>query len=304
MRAPAADVFPSRPVRIVVPFPAGGPTDLLARILADQLTLRWKQPVIVENKPGGFTVIGAMEVARAAPDGHTLFMPLDSTMTMNQALFSTPRYDPIKDFTHITIVATQPLVFLGATSLAARTVPELVRQASGAPGTVFYGGGTVSMQIAGEIFNRMTGAAMTYVPYKGSAEAARGMLSGEVQVGIDGISTNLPHIRTGKVRALATTGARRAAVLPEVPTMRELGLKDYEAAVWFGLSAPAGTRKTVVQEIRAGVLDALALTKVKARLAVVGMEPYGSTPEEYVATIRREAARHAPLIRELGLRLD
>ncbi|MDB5727259.1 MAG: tripartite tricarboxylate transporter substrate binding protein [Noviherbaspirillum sp.] len=300
----AADAWPAKQVRIVVPFPAGGPTDMLARIMADKLSSRWKQPVIVDNKPGGFTVIGATEVARAAPDGYTLFMPLDSTMTMNQTLFSKPRYDPIKDFTHITILATQPLVFLGTASLPAKNLSELINEAKAKPGSIFYGGGTVSMQLAGEIFNKMTGAKMSYVPYKGSAETAKGMLSGEVQVGVDGISTNLAQIKAGKLRPLATTGLRRAAVLPDVPTMNELGLKGYDVTVWFGLSAPAGTPKNIVQEIRAGVIEALGTQEVKDRLAVVGMEPFGSTPEEYVATVQRESAKYGPIIKELGLKLD
>lgn len=296
--------YPTKSVRLIVPFPAGGPADVLARVVAQKLGERWGQQVFVDNKPGGSTVIGAMEAARASADGLTLFMPIDSTMTLNTALFSKLPYQPLKDFANITILATQSLVVLANDRIAAKSMSELIAAAKTQPGRINYGSGTISTQLAGEMLNRAADIKLAYVPYKGSADVVKAMLSGEIQTSVDGIAPNIPHIRSGRFRALATTGLKRSPALPDVPTLHELGLKDFEVRVWLGLSAPAGTAASIQRKIQTDAQAVMAMPDVREKLLPLGLEAVGSTPEEFLETIRVETARYAPLIKELGIRLD
>jgi tripartite-type tricarboxylate transporter receptor subunit TctC len=299
-----SSVYPTGPVRLIVPFPAGGPSDVLGRVVALKLTDRWKQQVIVDNKPGGSTVIGAVEAARARPDGLTLFMPIDSTLTMNPALFSKLPYQPLKDFTHISLLATQSLVLLANDRTPAKSVQELIALARAQPGKIDYGSGTISTQLAGEMFNRAAGVKLNYVPYKGSADVVKAMLSGEIPVSFDGIAPNVPHIKSGRFRALATTGLQRSAALPDVPTLHELGLRDFEVRVWLGLSAPAGTPEPIVHKIQTDVQAVMAMPEVRDQLLPLGLESIGAPTDAFLGVVRAETARYAPLIKELGIRLD
>jgi tripartite-type tricarboxylate transporter receptor subunit TctC len=296
--------FPSGPVRLIVPFPAGGPSDVLGRVLAQKLAERWGQQVLIDNKPGGYTVIGAVEAARARPDGLTLFMPIDSTLTMNPALFSKLPYQPLKDFTHISLLATQSLVLLANDRVSAKSVSELVTLAKAQPGKLDYGSGTISTQLAGEMFNRAAGVKLNYVPYKGSSDVVKAMLSGEIPVSFDGIAPNVPHIKTGRLRPLATTGLQRSAALPDVPTLHELGLRDFEVRVWLGLSAPAGTPAPIVQKIQTDVQAVMAMPDVRDQLLPLGLEAIGAPTDVFLELVRKETARYTPLIKELGIRLD
>ena len=304
MSAPAQTPFPTKAVRLIVAFPAGGPSDVLGRVVAQKLSERWGHAVLVDNKPGASTVIGAMEAVRAPADGHTLFMPIDSTLTMNPFLFSKLPYHPNKDFAHISLLATQSLVLLANEKTSAKSVKELVAEAKARPGAINYGSGTISTQLAGEMFNKATGVKLTVVPYKGSADTLKGLLSGDIQTSFDGIAPNMPHIKSGKLRALATTGLERAAALPDVPTLHELGLRDFEVRVWLGLSAPAGTPAAIVQKIQADVQAVMAMPEVKEKLLPLGLEAIGSTTEQFEKTINTETARFGPIIKELGLKLD
>lgn len=296
--------YPSKPVRLIVPFPAGGPSDVLARVVAQKLGELWGHQVLVDNKPGASTVIGATEAARASADGLTLFMPIDSTMTLNTALFSKLPYQPLKDFANITILATQSLVVLANDRIAAKSMSELIAAAKAQPGQINYGSGTISTQLAGEMLNRAADIRLAYVPYKGSADVVKAMLSGEIQTSIDGIAPNIPHVRSGRFRALATTGLKRSPALPEVPTLHELGLRNFEVRVWLGLSAPAGTPEAIQRKIQTDAQAVMAMSDVREKLLPLGLEAVGSTPEEFLETIRVETARYAPLIKELGIRLD
>jgi len=302
--AGAQPAFPSKPVRLIVPFPPGGPADVLGRALAKGLSDRWGQPVLVDNKPGGATVIAAVEAARAAPDGYTLFLPIDSTLTMNPALFSRLPYDPVRDFAPISLLAIQPLVLVANDTTPARTVAQLIEQAKAAPGRINFGSGTIGTQLAGEMFNRAAGVRLTHVPYKGGAEVAKALIGGEIQVSFDGIAANLPHIRSGRLRALATTGPERAAALPDVPTLNELGLKGYEARVWLGLMAPARTPRGIVDQVQADAKAVMMRPDVRQLIEPLGFEAIASTPEAFVQRMRTDSARFGPLIRELGLKLD
>lgn len=296
--------YPGKPVRLIVPFPAGGPSDVLGRVVAQKLGERWGQQVLVDNKPGGSTVIGAVEAARAPADGLTLLMAIDSTLTMNPALFSKLPYQPMKDFVHISLLATQSLVVLANDRIPAKSMSELIASAKAQPGQINYGSGTISTQLAGEMINRAAGIKLAYVPYKGSADVVKAMLSGEIQTSVDGIAPNVPHIRAGRFKALATTGLKRSAALPEVPTLHELGMKDFEVRVWLGLCAPAGTPAAIQKKIEADARAVMAMPDVQEKLLPLGLEAIGSTGEEFLDTIRVETARYTPLIKELGIRLD
>lgn len=302
--ARAQQTYPGKPVRLIVPFPAGGPADVLGRVVAQKLGERWGQQVIVENKPGGSTVIGAMEAVRAPADGLTLFMPIDSTLTMNPALFSKLPYQPLTDLANITMLATQSLVVLTNDRIQAKSLAELIALAKAQPGQINYGSGTISTQLAGEMLNRAADIKLAYIPYKGSADVVKGMLSGEIQTSVDGIAPNVPHIRSGRFHALATTGLERSPALPEVPTLHELGLRNFEVRVWLGLSAPAATPVAIQKKILADSQAVMAMPDVREKLLALGLEAVGSSQEQFLETIRVETARYAPLIKELGIRLD
>ena len=296
--------YPTKPVRLVIPFPAGGPADVLGRAIAQRLAQKWGQAVVVDNKGGANTLIAAQEVARAAPDGYTLFMPLDSTYTMNPALYSRLPYDPLKDFASISIVARQSIVLTATDRTPFRTVADLVAAAKASPGSVNYGSSTTSTQLAGEMFTRHTGTKLVQVPYRGASEVVKGMLSGDVQVSFDGIASNVPHIKTGKIHALATTGPTRSAALPDVPTLAEAGLKGYELVMWNALAVPAGTPKPIIDQINKDVVEVVNRPDIKDELKVFGFEMAGTTPEEMNETIRKETGKYTPLINELGLKLN
>lgn len=303
-QTPTAANYPTKTVRLIVPFPAGGPADVLGRVIAQRLSEKWHQPVVVDNKGGANTLIAAQEAARATPDGYTLFMPLDSTYTLNPALYTRLPYDPIKDFASISIIARQSLVLTATDRTPFRTVADLVTAAKAAPGSINYGSSTASTQLSGEMFTRQTNTKLVHVPYRGASEVVKGMLSGDVQVSFDGIASNVPHIQSGKIRALATTGAARSAALPEVPTLSEAGLKGYELVMWNALSAPAGTPRPIIDKINKDVVEVVQRKDIRDQLMVFGFELAGTTPEEMDATIRKETAKYAPLIREIGLKVN
>ncbi len=302
--AGAAQAFPERPVRLVVPFPPGGPSDILGRVLAEKLSQKWRQSVVVENKPGGLTRIAAMDVMHAPADGYTLLIGIDATFSMNPFLYSRPGYDPLNDFTHISLIATQSLVLLANKTTPIDSVAALIAYGKQHPGELNFGSATTSTQLTGELFKRMAGVDLTYVPYKGNSEVTRGMLTGDIQISFDGIAANTPYVNNGQFSALATTGLQRTPAMPDVPTLHELGLKDFEVRVWNGLSAPAGVPRPVVDKIQADVKAVLEQEDIKEKLLTLGLETVGSTPEEYVDAIKRDAEKYAPLIKELGLRID
>jgi tripartite-type tricarboxylate transporter receptor subunit TctC len=296
--------WPAKPVRWIVPFPAGGPADVLARTVAQKLSDRWGQQVMVDNKPGAYTLIGASEGARAAPDGYTLFQPINNTLTMNQFMFSKLPYHPMKDFTHITQLAGLPLALIANEHLPANSVPELITVMQAKPGTLSFGSSTPMTQVGIEKFSRDAKVKLVLVPYKGSADVMKAMLSGEIQASIDGLAPYVGLIKTGKLRVLAISGAKRSATFPDVPTFSELGLKNSDQRVWNGLSAPAGLPKDIHAKILTDVQAVLAMPDVKERLAGAGLEPIGSSSESFVEAIQAESARMGPLIKELGIKLD
>jgi tripartite-type tricarboxylate transporter receptor subunit TctC len=299
-----ADAFPTRAIKIVVPFPAGGPSDVLARMIGQKMSEDWGQPVVIENRPGANTVLGAQQVAKAAPDGYTLLMAIDSTLTMNQYLYRTPPYDPFNDFAPITLTAkTMQLLIVNAAS-DVKTVNDLISRAKAQPGKLNYGAGTITTKLTGYLFNKSAGIETVLVPYNGSAEVAQGLLTKSVDFSFDGPSASLSLIQGGQFRVLAKFDPRPFPPVPDLPLITTAMPKMDEITVWLGLVAPKGTPADVIDKIQAEVAKALADPAVKAKADASGLFPATSTPAEFAAFIRKEAQRWSSIVKETGMKYD
>ena len=302
----AQPAYPTKPIRIVVPFPPGGTTDILARAAAQKMTEAWKEQAVVDNRPGAGGNIGAELVAKAPADGYTLLMGTVGTHAINASLYAKMPYDHVKDFAPVILVAAVPNVLVVHPSVPATTVAELIAYAKANPGKLNFassGSGT-SIHLAGELFKVMAGVQMTHVPYKGSAPAIADLLGGQVQLMFDNLPSALPQIRAGKLRALAVTSSQRAAALPDVPTIAESGLPGYEASSWFGLLAPAGTPADIVAKINGEVARWLASPEAKEKLLAQGANAAGGTPEDFARHIATETAKWQKVVRESGAKVD
>jgi tripartite-type tricarboxylate transporter receptor subunit TctC len=301
-----AETYPSRPIRLVVPFPPGGPTDIIARILGQKMTEDWGQAVIVENRSGANTVIGAQVVAKAAPDGYTLLIPIDSTLVMNQFLYRNPPYDPFADFTPITTITKTVSVVAARAVDGPKTVAELIARAKAAPGKLNFGAGTITAQLMGHLFHKAAGLDIVYVPFKGTAETTQGLLSGNVDVIYAATLIVDPLIEAGQIRALAKLDRRTPAVLGDLPTLAEAAnLPDLDdISVWLGLVGPAGMPAPIVDKLASKVADIMNNPVVVARLERAGSYPMTMSPSEFAAFMHKEAARWAKVLRELNLRYD
>jgi tripartite-type tricarboxylate transporter receptor subunit TctC len=304
--AAQAPAYPTKPIRIVVPFPPGGATDILAREVAQKLNEAWGQQVIVDNRPGAGGNIGSELVAKAAPDGYTLEMGTVGTHAINASLYAKMPYDNVKDFVPIILVAGVPNVLEVNPSLPVNSVAELIAYAKANPGKLNFassGNGT-SIHLSGELFKAMAGVEMTHVPYKGSAPALQDLIAGQVQLMFDNLPPSLPQIKAGKLRALAVTSSVRAPALPDVPTVAEAGLPGFEASSWFGLLAPAGTSPAIVAKINAEVAKWLATPEAKENLAKQGANAAGGTPEDFAKHIAAETAKWAKVVKASGAKID
>ena len=299
-----ADAFPTRAIKIVVPFPAGGPSDVLARMIGQKMSEDWGQPVVIENRPGANTVLGAQQVAKAAPDGYTLLMAIDSTLTMNQYLYRTPPYDPFNDFAPITLTAkTMQLLIVNAAS-DVKTVRDMISKAKAQPGKLNYGAGTITTKLTGYLFNKSAGIETVLVPYNGSAEVAQGLLTKSVDFSFDGPSASLSLIQGGQFRVLAKFDPRPFPPVPDLPLITTAMPNMDEITVWLGLVAPKGTPAAVIDKIQAEVAKALADPAVKAKADASGLFPATSTPAEFAAFIRKEAQRWSSIVKETGMKYD
>jgi tripartite-type tricarboxylate transporter receptor subunit TctC len=299
-----ADVFPTRAIKIVVPFPAGGPSDVLARMIGQKMSEDWGQPVVIENRPGANTVLGAQQVAKAAPDGYTLLMAIDSTLTMNQYLYRAPPYDPFNDFAPITLTAkTMQLLIVNAAS-DVKTVRDLISKAKAQPGKLNYGAGTITTKLTGYLFNKAAGVETVLVPYNGSAEVAQGVLTKSVDFSFDGPSASLSLIQGGQFRVLAKFDPRPFPPVPDLPLITTDVPNMDEITVWLGLVAPKGTPSAVIDKLQAEVAKALADPAVKAKADASGLFPATSTPAEFAAFIRKEAQRWSTVVKDTGMKYD
>ena len=298
----AAAAWPEKPVRIVVPFPAGGATDVVARLLAQQLSAKWGTGVIVEDRPGAGGNIGADVVAKSAPDGYTLLMASGSVITANPFIYKSMTFNPAKDLVPITNVASGPQVIVVNNDTPWKTLRQFIAYAKANPGKVNYGSAGVGTQVhlATENFAYAAGIDMTHIPYKGEALALTDLMGGQVQMVVPNLGAAIHFIKEGKIRALAVTSAERSPELPGVPAASEV-LPGFENTGWFGLLAPAGTPKEVIRKVYADSAAALGTEKLKAALAKQGMAPVANTPRQFAAAIRKETERWSKVVRERHL---
>jgi tripartite-type tricarboxylate transporter receptor subunit TctC len=300
-----AAAFPSRAIRIVIPFPAGGPSDIAARIIGQRMSADWGQPVVIENRPGANTVIGAVAVARSAPDGYTLLMAIDSTLTMNQYLYRDLPYDPLNDFVAITPTVKSMGLLAVPAATGPRTVPELIARAKAAPGKLNYGAGTITAQLMGVLFHKAAGLDIVYVPFKGTNETVQGLLTGSVDLIYAATVVVGPLIESGRIRALAKLDSR-ATPYPNVPTLAQAAdLRDFDdLSVWLGLVAPKGTPKAIIDKINREVVQILADPEVRRTFDQTGNFAVTSTPEEFDAFIRKEANRWSKVLKDSDIKYE
>lgn len=300
-----AQGYPSKPVTVVVPFSPGGATDIMARTLAERLNKRLGQPVIVENKPGAGTMIASEHVARAQPDGHTVLLAA-SSLGIAPALYAKVNYDPVKDFTPISLVASVVHVLQVHPSIPVKNVAELIAWVKANPGKANYGsvGAGTSTHLESELFNTMAGVKMTHVPYKGSAPALMDLVGGNLQVMFDAWASSGPFVKDGKTRLLAVTTAQRSKLLPDVPTVAESGLPGYEAMPWLGFVAPAGTPAAAVNRFHAELMEVLKEPEVQDKFRALGLDIIGNTPQQFADFIKRDIVKWAKVVKDSGAKAD
>lgn len=298
-----AQPYPSRPVRLIVPFAPGGPGDIQARLIGPKLTQAWGQPVVVENRPGGNTIIATELTARADPDGHFVQI-ISAGFAINVSLYARLPYDSQRDFAPVTQLTSGPAIVVVHPSLPVRSVKDLIQLARSRPGQLTYASAGLPSQLAVELFKVMTGTDMVHVPYKGAAPAMVDLIAGHVQVSFPTIIGGLSHARAGRLRALATTGAKRTAAAPDLPTMIEAGVPGYVAANWFGTVVPAKTPPSIVSKLSQEIARSLRFPDVGERLLSQGMEPVGSAPEEFAAHVRSEMTKWAKVVKASGAKAE
>jgi tripartite-type tricarboxylate transporter receptor subunit TctC len=304
--AAQAQAYPTKPITIVVPFSAGGTTDILARVVGEALKNELGQPVVIDNRAGAGGNIGAALAAKANADGYTLFMGTVGTHAINQSLYKKLPYDPIKDFAPLTRVAMVPNLLVAHPSKPYNSVKELIAYARANPGKVNFGssGSGSSIHLSGELFNTLAKVDMVHVPYKGSAPAVTDLLGGQIDIMFDNMPSAIQHVRAGKLKPLAVTTAKRSPQLPDVPTVAEAGVPGYEATSWFGMFAPAATPAPVVAKLNAALVKVLADANVKKKIAEQGGEPHGEKPEQFAEFIRKETAKWSQVVKASGASAD
>jgi tripartite-type tricarboxylate transporter receptor subunit TctC len=296
-----AQDYPTRAIRIVVPFGAGGPADVAARVIGNALQESLKQPFVIENRPGAGAVIGTQEVAKSAPDGYTLLM-MSNTQTANESLVPQRKYELMRDLVPIAPINFSDLVIVVHPSVPAKNLKEFIALAKSQPGKLNYassGQGT-PYHMAGELFKTMAGIDLVHVPYRNSGEARSGVIGGQVQMMIDAVTTMAPNVGQGQVRALATTGEKRSSVLPDVPTVEQAGLSGYEATIWLGLMAPTGTPKPVIDKLNAAVNAAIKRPEIVKLWADQGAEPMSMTPEQFDKYLRNDIVKWAEVVKQFA----
>jgi tripartite-type tricarboxylate transporter receptor subunit TctC len=304
--AQGATNYPSKPVRFIAPFPPGGSTDLLARLVAQKLTEAWGQQVMVENRGGAAGTIGVELAARAAPDGYTIVMGHVGTFGVNPTLYPKLPYDAIKDFAPVTVLATVPNGMAVHPSLPVKTARDFIALAKAKPGELLYasGGSGSASHLAGEYFKLLTKINMVHVPYKGTAPAMISMISGETTMTITGMVALMPHVKSGRLKLLGVATMKRLSIMPEIPTINESGVPGYDANQWYGVLTQAGVPRDIVMKLNADIVKVLARADVKDRLAADGAEAVANTPEQFAAHIKAEIARWAPVVKASGAKPD
>lgn len=300
-----AQTYPSKPVRVVIPYPPGGPTDILGRAVAQKLSEPLGQSVVVDNKPGASGMIGAGEVARAAPDGYTILVNA-SLHVINPSLYSKMQFDAIKDFAPVTQLAAVPLVLVVNPAVPVNSVQDLIALAKANPGKLTFASSSIGAapHLAGELLKTMAGIDIVHVPYKGSGPAITDLVGGQITMMIDSMPSSIAHVKAGRLKLIAVSTAKRIPALPDVPTFAESGVPGYDIATWYGVWAPPGTRKEILSRLQTEIAKVLQQPDVKERLASLGAEAVGSTPEEFAAYCQSELVRWAKVVKDSGAKLD
>jgi tripartite-type tricarboxylate transporter receptor subunit TctC len=297
--------YPSKPIKIVVPYPPGGFNDTLGRTLAAKFTEAWGQPAVVENKPGANTVIGVDYVAKSVPDGYTLLI-VAFPFAVTPSLLRNMPYDTVRDFAPVILAATSPNALVVNPTLPVKSVGELIALAKAKPGSLSYAstGNGSSNHISMELFKSLAGVDIVHIPYKGSGPAVTDLLGGQVHLMFDNAPNVMPQVKAGKLRALGMSGAKRSSIAPDIPTIAESGVPGYEVAVWFGLVAPAGTPRDIVMKLNGEVLKILAMADVRERFQSQGVEPVGSTPEQFGEHIKSQMVKWGKVVRDAGVKAE
>jgi len=303
-KAPPPD-YPTKPIRMIVPFAPGGGTDIIGRLVAQELGQAWGQTVVVDNRGGGGGTIGANLAARATPDGYTMVL-CSLGISYAPALYAKLPFDPVKDFAPISLVATQPFVYVVVPSLGVSSMKDLIALAKAKPGQLRYGSGGAggSSHLGTELLRTMTGTDIVHVPYKGTGPALTAMLSGEIQMQLIGISSVVPHMKSGRMRALAVSGAKRSTAAPDVPTVAESGVPGYVFDVWYGMLFPAGTPRALVAKSNAEINRVLKAPALAQRFAGVGVEPAGTTPDAFASMLKAEITKWKKVVAEANIRIE
>ena len=305
--APAvAQTYPSKPVRLIVPAPPGAAADIRARWIAEKLSPMLGQPIIVDNRAGAGGAIGTEAAAKSAADGYTILLVHQGTMAVNPHVYAKLGYDPLIDFAPITRLSLGPLLLAVNASLPVQSVADLVRLAKQKPGQINFGspGNGTPPHLAGELFKHMAGIDVTHIPYKGGAQALTDLVAGQIAFSMDNLAVQLPQVKAGRIRAIATTGAQRIAALPEVPTVAEAGVPDYEYLAWMGIAAPAATPRAIVARLNFDIVTILSTPAARDWLSAQGNVPGGDTPEQFAAFIKSEHAKLGRIVREAGIKAD
>jgi tripartite-type tricarboxylate transporter receptor subunit TctC len=302
----SAAAYPVKPVKLIMPFPAGGPTDIVGRLLGQRLTEAWGQQVVIDNRPGGGGIIGGQLAAKSAPDGYTLFLGGITTLVLSTYTHKNRPYDSQRDFVPVTLATMQPLMLQTHPTLPVKTVKDYLALARARPGQINYGtsGPGGSGHLAGELLRQMTGIDIVHVPYRGAPPAINDLIAGQVQSMFSSPLAVVSHIRSGKIRALAITGAQRSAAVPDVPTFAEAGLPGYDASTWNGIMVPTGTPRAIIERLNSEAVKILRAPSTQERLSVDGSVAVGSTPEEYAAFIAAEHAKWSKVVRSANIRIE
>ena len=297
-----AQQYPTKPIRVIVPFGPGGPSDFLVRTIGQKLTEAWGQQLIVDHRAGANGVVGAELTARAAPDGYTLGMATNGTHGINASLFAKLPYDTVKDFAPVTRFGFAPFLLIAHPSLPARGVKELIALARTRPGEITWSFGGSPSQLAAELFKRTAGIDVIVVPYKGNAPAVTAVISGEVSLSFGNVAQSAPQVKAGRLRALAVASLQRSAVMPDVPTVAASGLPGFVGGAWYGMVAPAATPRAIVERLNGELVRILKLPDIQQRLRHEAYDIFGDTPDQFAAAIRAEIAKWAPVVKQAGLR--
>jgi tripartite-type tricarboxylate transporter receptor subunit TctC len=298
--------YPAKPIRMIVPSSPGSGPDIMARAIGQALTESLGQPVVIDDRPGAGGIIGSEAAAKSPPDGYTLIMSNAGAHTVNASLYAKLPYDPIRDFATVTLVAMAPNILIVPPTLPARSVKELIALAKAKPGELTFGSGGngSTAHLSGELFKSMAGINIVHVPFKGSPGAVIAVIAGQISMAFPNIPPALPQVRSGKLKALAVTTAKRSVALPDLPTVAESGLPGYEATAWFGVLAPAATPLSIIAQLNAAIVKSLLTREMRERLIAEGTEPVGNTPEQFAQIVRNDIAKWAKVVKSSGARPD